>query len=63
MAFGVILAGVRFSRRRGRMTCSEGPSVPVVLVVYQALRGDHARAFLLDRAGTVRGSRTQSWLY
>jgi len=25
MAFGVILAGDRFSRRRGRRTCSEGP--------------------------------------
>ena len=25
MTFGVILAGDRFSRRRGRITCSEGP--------------------------------------
>ena len=60
--FGFVDA-VQRKGAQGRLGWVPGVEVPVVAVVDQALRGDQALAFLLDRAGTVRGSRTQSWLY
>ena len=58
-----LLDAVQREAAQGGLFWVPGVEVPVVFVVDQALRGDHARAFLPDRAGTVRGSRTQSWLY
>lgn len=63
MAFGVILAGDRFSHRRGRRTCSQGPWVGgdyssesrhlQLLVTFQITDLALARAGLVSRRGFV----------